>query len=267
MLSSGEMLKKIIHYDKLPGPPVFMKAGFVFDYRDYPTLSTLESITMVRDNIAAQLGNTASRSMAFKSQGPTVFLNIYVSSQNCMNVRDHLLEMMVSMVSLPLDNYTVGPLDIGEFSVVLKAQTGKGSRTIAFVRNNVGVEISVREGLFDAEYLARQVDSKIVQQKNYDANSLQSLVPQIKEVKSPHKIEKDTKFEVSIDVDSKEKKDDLDFAFGYDGKMLLKHNLGDQPVAVFSGKKDGETVIHCVVVRKSDLLSNSRDVKVIIADK
>ena len=263
MMNSEEYLKEIIHYDAVPAPPATMKPGFFFNSHDYPLLDEYE---VIRDNIYGTESSLSTRSLMLKMKESIVYLTISVSSKNSEDARELMLSNLVSEISMSPDVFALGSLGIGEFSVVRKAKVGESSSTVGFARNNIGVKIFSRDVEFNTENFARQIDGKILKQKDYDKDALQKMVPVMKEVRAPVKVKKDTSFKVAVEIDQEQGKDIILYEFEYNDEMLAFQDQSG-PTATFRGLKKGETVVHCVVVRKSDLLSNSRDVKVMITDK
>lgn len=259
MSRAEHQLKRNIHFDDLPPSPAVLKPGFSFSPGDYHPLG---HFTVQEDNISVLEASAVVRDVVLGDGNNQLFLRFIVNSSSGTAAREETISSATLLTSLPVDAYGPGPAGIGEFSIALKQRP----MLIHFVRNNIGITVFARAGVFDVVNLAKQIDGKILTRKDLGAASIQGLLPQMKEPSSPLKVRKDTLFNVKLSIEQTSEGKDLLSFFEYDDAML---NLEDQdgPKAAFRGMKEGETVVRCTVVRKSDLLSSSRAVKVVISDK
>lgn len=259
MITSEERLKQIIKYEDQPAPLASLKPGFNFAYQDY---TRLESLKKTEDTISLMENNVVMRDIVLKNKETDLVLYFIVSSSSCKEAREQTISWAAGMTSMPIDVFSSGPPDIGEFSVVLSGNIDM----VHFVRNNIGVTVFLREGKLDVAGLAKQIDQKIQSMRDFTQNEIKSLLPPISGIiVSDKKYSLNKQFILTVYIDNKYSSNNLQYFFEYDDDMLnLEEEDGSK--AVFKTLMPGKTFITCVVVDKINLLSSSESIEINIEE-
>jgi hypothetical protein len=264
MLTSAEQLKQIIDYDHLPQPPVSLKPGFYFNSKDYPVL---ESLKMTEDTISLLENGVAMQHIVLEDDDTTLFFYFIVNSKSCTELRDKFIEFVSSLTSMTMDAFNSGPSGIGEFNIIRAYPSGKISNIVHFVRNNIGITVFVREGKFDIESLARQIDRDIQKKKDYNQDTIRSVSPHVSRIQAPdHDIPLNSRFETSIIMDENSEQGGVIYIFQYDDDMINMESEDGQH-RTFTALMSGKTIINCTAVDRRTLLSTSKSSEINIVDK